>query len=722
MANEARQTRPRPYRAWCARCAAATALLAVAAATAGAQRREFSETTTVLAVEIPVQVLADGLPVRGLTREHFEVFEGRRQRAIVGFEVVDLSPPAPTAGLTLGAVTDRVSPAGRRHFLLLFDLSHSEPSALARARDAARAVLRDGLHPSDLVAVATYGFRAGARIVLGFTADRRQAELAIDTLGLVELRDRTPDPLGLQLTALEAPGAGGAGSRQRPRAEIDEAILENLRELAAAERSARRQVQQGEIAALTRGYAELARLMGALVGRKQVVLFSQGFESTALLGTASAEEQAAAGEASAFGEIWNVDSEQRFGNTRLQNQLEQMLGELRRADCVIQAVDISGLVDTSDLRPRASGRDTLFTMARDTGGQLFEHFNDLGRAMASMLAATSVTYVLTIEPQDVKLDGKFHELRVRLKGGPSGARLVHRPGYYAPAADGGRAPAARQLESSQLLLAGRSGGALEAATVVAPFRTADGRAHVPVVVEVSAPALGGLARGGRVPVVFYAYAFDASGAVRDFTAQSAELDPATVAGHLRAGTVRLVGDLLLPPGDYTVRVLTRAGEGDGRHRVEHVALPIPDLAAGGTLVTPALVGTPMTAGLLVRAASSAEKTRGLPFPFVDGESFFLPSALAPLRTRGDATFWLGVAGFGAGPVELDVELADAAGGAVAGAGARLVERRATPVEGQELWRVALSAGGAKPGPHTLKLSITQGERRAASLAQVAIAD
>ncbi|MGH2726384.1 MAG: hypothetical protein ACRDKS_05350, partial [Actinomycetota bacterium] len=61
--------------------------LAIAAPPAAvAQTESFAEETSVVVVEVPVQVLADGKPVRGLTAADFEVYDGKTPRAVSSFE------------------------------------------------------------------------------------------------------------------------------------------------------------------------------------------------------------------------------------------------------------------------------------------------------------------------------------------------------------------------------------------------------------------------------------------------------------------------------------------------------------------------------------------------------------------------------------------------------------------------------------------------------------
>ncbi|MFL6202163.1 MAG: hypothetical protein ACJ76J_23570, partial [Thermoanaerobaculia bacterium] len=66
-------------------------LAAVLPAAADQTSQQFSDTADVVAVEIPVQVLRDGEPVRGLTAADFEVWEGKRKLPVTGFEALDLN-------------------------------------------------------------------------------------------------------------------------------------------------------------------------------------------------------------------------------------------------------------------------------------------------------------------------------------------------------------------------------------------------------------------------------------------------------------------------------------------------------------------------------------------------------------------------------------------------------------------------------------------------------
>ena len=105
-----------------------TALMASALLVpAAAWSQRFAETTEVVVVEVPVQVVRDGEPVRGLTAEDFEIVDGKKKQQIIGFDTIDLSLTGPATAQEVAVAEVPVS--ARRHFLLLFDISFSDPTS-----------------------------------------------------------------------------------------------------------------------------------------------------------------------------------------------------------------------------------------------------------------------------------------------------------------------------------------------------------------------------------------------------------------------------------------------------------------------------------------------------------------------------------------------------------------------------------------------------------------
>jgi VWFA-related protein len=554
--------------------------LLLASAPLAAQTRTYSDVTEVNVVEIPVQVLLDGKPVRNLKADNFVVYQDKGKQPVTGFEAVDLF-----------AIPDdkaqEVPVPARRHFLLLFDLAFSEPKAIVQARAAAKDLVAE-LHGSDLAAVATYASSRGSELVLGFTSDRGQIEAAIDSLGVPELMDRTTvDPLRLYVEELRQKIResktleDSEGTREYKKGVADETLLEYMEEGMRASESANTEMQKDKITNLTRSFTDLARLMRSVNGRKHVVYLSEGYDSSILQGNTDKTLEKDMQDARDKGEVWKIDTQQRFGSAGALKEVEGMLEELRRADCAVQAVDIAGLRGTQGGGgalgyERKGGRESLFQMARDTGGDLYENFNDLSAAMGKMLERTGVTYVLTIQPETPP-DGAYHTLKVDLRGLPRGARVVHRPGYFAPKPFAQRTRMERMLLTAGQVLAGEEGGQVRASVKTAVVPAADGTADVPVLIEIDGPSLLHLHQGNDLPAEIYVYAVDAKGHVGDYIAQTLTLDMFKVEAKLLQAGLRFYGHLELPPGTYKARVLVRNGR-TGFHGLRVVPLEVPPSA------------------------------------------------------------------------------------------------------------------------------------------------
>ncbi|HLE83718.1 MAG TPA: VWA domain-containing protein, partial [Thermoanaerobaculia bacterium] len=701
----------------------------------GGPQERFEGATEVIEVELPVHVVAGGEPVRGLTAEDFEVYEGKRRKRITGFEVIDLALYE-RGGPQLG---EDLPPAARRHILLLFDLTFARPASIVKAREAARELVLEKLHPGDLVAVATYAVRHGTSLVLGFTPDRRQVEAAIDSLGLPQLVERVNDPLGLMFTTIEprdfadgidaasgAPppiGSGGAQARRelRVRSQTLE-MLDILKNLGIRQQLLERDVQRNLAVSFTQGLGALGRLLAGVEGEKHVILLSEGFDSSLLLGTGEREEIEQQANAAASGELWNVDSERRFGSTAALQVIEQMADAFRRSNATVHTVDIGGLRaggetagDTPGFAPTRSSEDSLFVIADSTGGELFRNFNDLGAALGRLVEQTGVTYLLSFEPGDLELDGSFHPIEVRLKGGPRGARVMHRPGYYAPKPAALQHPVERRLTAADLVLRASDSGPIASSVLAAPWARSgaggDGGAaavFVPVLVEIDGEDLLAGRTEGLASIELYGYAFDQDGRVGDFFSQSLALDVGRLRGDLLREGLKFYGHLDLLPGDYSLRVLLQ-DQTMGRWSFRRLELRVPGAPADGGPGTLALLFPERAERRLLVRQHVGEGGAEPAYPFVVGGETFVPAIHAVVSRGGVTGFYLGTSEALAGPVSVDAWVTSADGVRIETPTVTVAELPEAGAPGPALLAARLEPGGLAAGEYVLTVSLAPGQ-------------
>ncbi len=688
------------------------ALLVLSQQAQSAAKKGFAETTSVIVVEVPVTVLVDGKPVRGLTAENFEVLDGRTQQPIVGFDVVDLAA-TPTTG-TRTTQRTLIPTAGRRHFLFLFDLSFAEPSSIVRARAAARDVLANQLHPQDLAAVATYSLKQGPKLILGFTPDRSQLLLALDTLGSPQLVNRVIDPLGL---VFASPAAANPAAREGRQA-TDQALQETIASQGASAFNAARQEQQFAVTNMTRQMADLAKMLGSVEGRKYVVLLSEGFDETLLVGTGtrSAAQPSEIDSVDAetdpsgpgttgssldsqlSGDLASVSSDTLYGSGAVQNDLSKMVTEFQRGNCAIHAIDIGGLRAGGSVRAKASGQNSLVTMAKDTGGQVYTNFNDASSAMGELLEATSVTYLIAIQPNELKRDGKYHRLKVKLKNAPRGADVSYRQGFYAPS-DKENALERNLRTASQVL--DQEGGSISTWVLAAPFAGKDGNAYVPLVVEIDGPKLIEGTVGDLAPVELYAYALDSQGAVLDFFTHTLNFDLNAGGAQLRQSGLKYFGHLDLPPGDYEVRVFVRNLK-SSQSTLKILPLTVPDFGKRQPFLS-----QPLTAQSQqwVMVREEASRQRDVPYPFMRGEEPYIPSARLRLARSGEAEVTVPAHFLWSGEPEADARLVTDAGQVVDAAELVDIQQLKGP-GGADSLVLKIKTNGVAPGSYRLEVEIS----------------
>ncbi|MFN7961220.1 MAG: VWA domain-containing protein [Thermoanaerobaculia bacterium] len=674
-----------------------------------AAKKGVAETASVVVIEVPVTVLADGKPVRGLKAEDFEVLDGRTAQPIVGFDVIDLGERATSRG--------PLPTAGRRHFLFLFDLTFAQPSAVLKAREAVRDLLAHDLHRDDLAAVATYSVKQGPRVLLGFTPDRSQLLMAVDTLGDPQLAKRLADPLGLTFGDKRSYQAGAA-----PRLDRETVGGSDVHDELGQVEQVNRRDQQFQVSSMTRQMADLARLLGSVEGRKYVVLLSEGFDESLLVGTGGSNDAGPRGIASvdnnssdpsvglnepsttdsiASGASYNVNSDTLYGSGQVQNDLTKMITEFQRADCVIQAVDIGGLRADGGVRTGRSGQNSLTTMAKDTGGQVFRNFNDASQAMQQMLATTSVSYLLAIQPPNLARDRKYHRLKVRLKRDVKGAELTYRPGFYAPVPVTEQSPLERQLRTASDLL-GEESGTLGGTLWAGPFRMGGPTAYVPLVLEVDGKRLLEGLTGDVVPVEIYAYALDNEGTVFDFFTQNLGLDLKQARPQLEQTGFKYFGHLDLPPGDFEVRLFVRNLK-TGQSSLSVVPVAVPDFSQKTTYLGPPVA--PQTSPWVV-AREEPARQKDVPYPFMLGENPFLPAARPRLPSAGESQVAVPSTFLGKGQLGVEVRLFSTDGKPVPGIEASTVERLVASDSEDATLLVHLKTSGVAAGRYRLVLKVT----------------
>ena len=133
----------------------------VATATAPAQEQPVFPSAAQLVTIDAVVVDRDGRPVRGLTREDFQVTDGGEPQAITHFEAVTVAPangvaaPLETAPTTS---SNETAPAlAPRSFVVVYDDLHIAPLRAPAARAAVDSFLEREVREGERVAIVVVG-------------------------------------------------------------------------------------------------------------------------------------------------------------------------------------------------------------------------------------------------------------------------------------------------------------------------------------------------------------------------------------------------------------------------------------------------------------------------------------------------------------------------------------------------------------------------------------
>ena len=492
-------------------------------------------------VEVDVAVTdRDGKLLKSLRQDQFSIAEDGKDQKISTFDYYDVeklekAEAAEAAPITIaiGSVAPpeevRQQERDRRMIVLFFDLTSLQPNDLTRSTLAAKQFLSRQMTPADLVGVVAFGNQL--HVIADFTNDRDLLGSAVDAL--------LPGKEA-QLAALAA--ATSTGTDSAVTEETNAAFTADDAEFNAF--NADRKLASLE---------SLANLLRDIPGKKSVLQFTSGITQT---GEDNRSQLRATTDAAnrANMSIYTVDS-------------RGLLAEIPGGDASVGAANgnamYTGGAVFQQSGARQDSRETLATLASDTGGRTFFDLGDLGQAFRAVQSDTDGYYLLDYYSTNVLHDGRWRTIRVKVAGVP-GARIRYREGYYAPKDFGVYSTEDRERQLEEAMRSETPVVELPIAVETAYFRLNNKQIFVPISAKLASSALQWAQKSGRRQVEF------------DFATEVHDSQSGRIAGALRDTiTVRFdteryeeiqqnalvyQGGIILPPGNYKLKFLARENE------------------------------------------------------------------------------------------------------------------------------------------------------------------
>jgi len=373
-----------------------------------------------------------GKVVRNLRKEDFQLLDNRKPQVISSFSVEtpesSLPKPATEAAAPVAAPDNdatAVAPivkVAKRFVIVVFDDVHLLMEDATFVRDAATRFF-GALSSSDRVAIYT----TSGQFAQEFTDDQDALQKALLQIvprpvnGLefhdcpevgyyqADLIENQRDEQALGVATEDAIQCAFHGDRQQALAARSLAEAAALRALTAGDNQTSYTFQHLEDA--------VKRLAG-MPGQRVMVLVSPGFIPS-----------------------------------RLWPETSELVDRATRANIVINTIDARGLFtpnlmgDIADpphdawrtagfkasyrVTSQLAENNILRQLADGTGGTFFHDRNDVDEGLRQAGAAPALSYVLGFSPQNLKIDGKYHALKVSLTSQQKFA-IQARHGYYAP--------------------------------------------------------------------------------------------------------------------------------------------------------------------------------------------------------------------------------------------------------------------------------------------------
>src|SRR5271163_3163517 len=429
--------------------------------TTAASAPEISTRTSTVPLEshanlVPVRVVvhdASGHAVENLQKDDFQVKQDGKPQFITHFsvetpgsaekqvargEAIALPPDATSYSLTDSSAGDAGKPAPSgalampsRFVALLFDDAHLDVGDLLRSKVAALRFIDSSVKPNQRLAV----FTVSGHNQMDFTDDHAKIRGAISQLiaSPVGAYDPATQHDCLQITYYQADLIQNKNDPQALAAATADAVLCAEAQTGSAQDAP--QVAAGLVAStvaevlsagetntqyVVRRLTEVVRRVSALPGQRSVVLVSPGFL------TSSYEYQVSE-------VIDKANHSNIFINTLDARGLYTVdpIGDISQPAPLRANSATAGISLQYRITEQQVQSEVLADLAYSTGGFYFRNNNDLDAGFRTTAAEPEVSYLLAFVPSNLKNDGKFHTLSVKLA--TKGKYTVQaRRGFFAP--------------------------------------------------------------------------------------------------------------------------------------------------------------------------------------------------------------------------------------------------------------------------------------------------
>jgi len=343
-------------------------------------------------VEVDVVVHSKGSIVADLKQDDFTVLDNGKPQKIASFNVVSSKTTAgKSVSLPPGAVSNRIitsgsEPAGTT--IVLYDTLNTVPEDQSYGRQALvkyLSTLQRGDH------FALYSLNKTLSVIQDFTDDPDRIRRAARRASPEASVDQTADDLAADLLA-SAPDLGD---------DIANGMQQNATMLMLDAAQVNRAVITGKALEL------IAKHLQGLPGRKKLIWISSSFAAQTT-------------------DIRSHNGKPTIEHKDFGREIEKAVHALNDANVAVYPIDPKPIDAVAFLRP---GIDAMNLFAGGTGGRAFYVINDIAAAIKTAVEDTEITYSLGFYPGDIKLDGSYHSLSVKVAR--KGMDLRARKGYFA---------------------------------------------------------------------------------------------------------------------------------------------------------------------------------------------------------------------------------------------------------------------------------------------------